>query len=157
MTLDNTMSTQPRQCWSVLIQKATREKTAAQQALAQAQEQLVRLQGNAKRIEQMMTDYRAQHESVQGQSHHMADSLNYRRFIDQLDTLRERVQRDVNAASAQRDRLRQAVLALEMELNKLGKLQEQDAQKAQQQANKREQNHMDEWGVMRFQFGKQAG
>ncbi len=150
------MSTQPRQCWSVLIQKATREKTAAQQALAQAQEQLDRLKGNAQRIEQMMADYRAQHESVQGQSHHMADSLNYRRFIDQLATLRERVQRDVTAASTQRDRWRQSLLALEVELNKLGKLQEQDAQKAQHQANKREQSRMDEWGVMRFQWSKQA-
>jgi flagellar biosynthesis chaperone FliJ len=36
-------------------------------------------------------------------------------------------------------------------------LQEQDAQKAQQLQNKREQNRMDEWGVMRYQFGKQAG
>ncbi len=149
------MSTQPRQCWSVLIQKATREKTAAQQALVLAQEQLDRLQGNAHRIEQMMADYRAQHESVQGQSHHMADSLNYRRFIDQLDTLRERVRRDVGAALAHRDRCRQMVVSLEMELNKLGKLQEQDAQKAQQQANKREQTRMDEWGVMRFQLRNQ--
>lgn len=149
------MSTQPRQCWSVLIQKANREKTAAQQALAQAQEQLDRLQGNAQRIEKMMADYRAQHESVQGQSHHMADSLNYRRFIDQLDTLRDRVRRDLGAALAQRDRCRQMVLSLEMELNKLGKLQEQDAHKAQQQANKREQNRMDEWGVMRFQLRNQ--
>ena len=149
------MSTQPRQCWSVLIQKATREKSAAQQALVQAQEQLDRLQGNAQRIEQMMADYRAQHESVQGQSHHMADSLNYRRFIDQLDTLRQRVQRDLTAATQQRDRVRHTLLGLEMELNKLGKLQEQDTRKAQQQANQREQSRMDEWGVMRFRLRNQ--
>lgn len=151
------MSTQPRQCWSVLIQKTTRDKAAAQQAMVQAQAQLERLQANAQRIETMMSDYRNQHESVQGQSHHIADSLNYRRFIDQLDTLRERVQRDVAAASTQRERLRQVLLGLEMELNKLAKLQEQDAHKAQQQLNKREQNRLDEWGVMRYQFGKQAG
>lgn len=149
------MSTQPRQCWSVLIQKATREKTSAQQALAQAQEQLDRLQGNAQRIEQMMADYRAQHESVQGQSHHMADSLNYRRFIDQLDTLRERVHRDLAAATQQRERVRHTLLGLEMELNKLSKLEEQDAQQAQKIANKREQSRMDEWGVMRFQLRNQ--
>jgi flagellar export protein FliJ len=149
------MNTQPRQCWSVLIQKATREKSAAQQALVQAQEQLDRLQGNAQRIEQMMADYRAQHESVQGQSHHMADSLNYRRFIDQLDTLRQRVQRDLTAATQQRDRVRHTLLGLEMELNKLGKLQEQDTRKAQQQANQREQTRMDEWGVMRFRLRNQ--
>lgn len=151
------MSTQPRQCWSVLIQKTTRDKAAAQQAMVQAQAQLERLQANAQRIETMMSDYRNQHESVQGQAHHIADSLNYRRFIDQLDTLRERVQRDVAAASTQRERLRQVLLGLEMELNKLAKLQEQDAHKAQQQLNKREQNRLDEWGVMRYQFGKQAG
>lgn len=151
------MSTQPRQCWSVLVQKATRDKTAAQQAMTQAQAQLERLQTNAQRIETMMADYRSQHESVQGQSHAIADSLNYRRFIDQLETLRERVQRDVTAASTQRERLRQVLLGLEMELNKLAKLQEQDARKAQQQQSKREQNRMDEWGVMRYQFGKQAG
>jgi flagellar export protein FliJ len=151
------MSTQPRQCWTVLVQKTTREKAAAQQALGQAQEQLERLQANAQRIETMMADYRAQHESVQGQSHQIADSLNYRRFIDQLETLRERVQRDVTAAGTQRERLRMVVLGLEMELSKLAKLQEQDSLKAQQQHNKREQNRMDEWGVMRYQFGKQAG
>ena len=151
------MSTQPRQCWSVLVQKATRDKTAAQQAMTQAQAQLERLQANAQRIETMMADYRSQHESVQGQSHAIADSLNYRRFIDQLETLRERVQRDVTAASTQRERLRQVLLGLEMELNKLAKLQEQDARKAQQQQSQREQNRMDEWGVMRYQFGKQAG
>jgi flagellar export protein FliJ len=94
---------------------------------------------------------------VQGQSHQIADSLNYRRFIDQLETLRERVLRDVKAAATQRERLRQVLLGLEMELNKLAKLQEQDAQKALQQLNKREQNRLDEWGVMRYQFGKQAG
>jgi flagellar export protein FliJ len=151
------MSTQPRQCWTVLVQKTTHEKAAAQKALGQAQEQLERLQANAQRIETMMADYRAQHESVQGQSHQIADSLNYRRFIDQLETLRERVQRDVAAATTQRERLRRVVLGLEMELSKLAKLQEQDALKAQQQDNKREQNRMDEWGVMRYQFGKQAG
>jgi flagellar export protein FliJ len=151
------MSTQPRQCWSVLVQKATRDKTAAQLAMTQAQAQLERLQANAQRIETMMADYRSQHESVQGQSHAIADSLNYRRFIDQLETLRERVQRDVTAASTQRERLRQVLLGLEMELNKLAKLQEQDARKAQQQQSQREQNRMDEWGVMRYQFGKQAG
>jgi flagellar export protein FliJ len=151
------MSTQPRQCWTVLVQKTTHEKAAAQKALGQAQEQLERLQANAQRIETMMADYRAQHESVQGQSHQIADSLNYRRFIDQLETLRERVQRDVTAATSQRERLRRVVLGLEMELSKLAKLQEQDALKAQQQDNKREQNRMDEWGVMRYQFGKQAG
>ena len=151
------MSTQPRQCWSVLVQKATRDKTAAQLAMTQAQAQLERLQANAQRIETMMSDYRTQHESVQGQAHQIADSLNYRRFIDQLETLRERVQRDVTAAATQRERLRQVLLGLEMELNKLAKLQEQDAQKALQQLNKREQNRLDEWGVMRYQFGKQAG
>lgn len=151
------MSTQPRQCWSVLVQKATRDKTAAQLAMTQAQAQLERLQANAQRIETMMADYRSQHESVQGQSHAIADSLNYRRFIDQLETLRERVQRDVTAASAQRERLRLVLLGLEMELNKLAKLQEQDALKAQQQQNQREQNRMDEWGVMRYRLGKQAG
>jgi len=151
------MSTQPRQCWSVLVQKTTREKAAAQLAVTHAQEQLERLQANAQRIETMMSDYRTQHESVQGQSHAIADSLNYRRFIDQLETLRERVQRDVTAAATQRERLRQVLLGLEMELKKLAKLQEQDAHKAQQLQNKREQNRMDEWGVMRYQFGKQAG
>lgn len=151
------MSTQPRQCWSVLVQKTTRDKTAAQLAMTQAQAQLERLQANAQRIETMMADYRTQHESVQGQSHAIADSLNYRRFIDQLETLRERVQRDVTAAATQRERLRQVLLGLEMELKKLAKLQEQDAQKEQQLQNKREQNRMDEWGVMRYQFGKQAG
>ncbi|MFY8124713.1 MAG: flagellar export protein FliJ [Hydrogenophaga sp.] len=151
------MSTQPRQCWSVLVQKATRDKTAAQLAMTQAQAQLERLQANAQRIETMMADYRTQHESVQGQSHAIADSLNYRRFIDQLETLRERVQRDVTAAATQRERLRQVLLGLEMELKKLAKLQEQDAHKEQQLQNKREQNRMDEWGVMRYQFGKQAG
>ena len=151
------MSTQPRQCWSVLVQKATRDKTAAQLAMTQAQAQLERLQVNAQRIESMMADYRTQHESVQGQSHAIADSLNYRRFIDQLETLRERVQRDVAATATQRERLRQVLLGLEMELKKLAKLQEQDAHKEQQLQNKREQNRMDEWGVMRYQFGKQAG
>ena len=151
------MSTQPRQCWSVLVQKATRDKTAAQFAMTQAQAQLERLQVNAQRIESMMADYRTQHESVQGQSHAIADSLNYRRFIDQLETLRERVQRDVAATATQRERLRQVLLGLEMELKKLAKLQEQDAHKEQQLQNKREQNRMDEWGVMRYQFGKQAG
>jgi flagellar export protein FliJ len=125
--------------------------------MTQAQAQLERLQANAQRIESMMADYRTQHESVQGQSHAIADSLNYRRFIDQLETLRERVQRDVTAAATQRERLRQVLLGLEMELKKLAKLQEQDAQKEQQLQNKREQNRMDEWGVMRYQFGKQAG
>jgi flagellar export protein FliJ len=149
------MTTSPRQCWSVLIQKAQRDKAAAQQSAAQAQEQLERLQGNAQRIEQMLTDYKAQHESVQGQSHHMADSLNYRQFIDQLGTLRGRVQRDLAAAVAQRERLRQVVLRLEMELSKLDKLQEQDLKKAQQLNNKREQSRMDEWGVMRFQLRNQ--
>jgi flagellar export protein FliJ len=153
----DTMSTQPRQCWSVLVQKATRDKTAAQLAMTQAQAQLERLQANAQRIETMMDDYRTQHESVQGQSHAIADSLNYRRFIDQLETLRERVQRDVTAAATQRERLRQVLLGLEMELKKLAKLQEQDALTEQQLQNKREQNRMDEWGVMRYQFGKQAG
>jgi flagellar export protein FliJ len=141
----------------VLVQKATRDKTAAQLAMTQAQAQLERLQANAQRIESMMADYRTQHESVQGQSHAIADSLNYRRFIDQLETLRERVQRDVTAAATQRERLRQVLLGLEMELKKLAKLQEQDAHKEQQLQNKREQNRMDEWGVMRYQFGKQAG
>jgi flagellar export protein FliJ len=149
------MTPSPRQCWSVLIQKAQRDKAAAQQSAAQAQEQLERLQGNAQRIEQMLADYKAQHESVQGQSHHMADSLNYRQFIDQLGTLRGRVQRDLSAALAQRERLRQVVLRLDMELSKLDKLQEQDLKKAQQLNNKREQNRMDEWGVMRFQLRKQ--
>jgi len=151
------MSTQPRQCWSVLVQKTMREKAAAQLAVTHAQEQLERLQANAQRIETMMSDYRTQHESVQGQSHAIADSLNYRRFIDQLETLRERVQRDVTAVATQRERLRQVLLGLEMELKKLAKLQEQDAHKEQQLQNKREQNRMDEWGVMRYQFGKQAG
>jgi flagellar export protein FliJ len=141
----------------VLVQKATRDKTAAQLAMTQAQAQLERLQVNAQRIESMMADYRTQHESVQGQSHAIADSLNYRRFIDQLETLRERVQRDVAATATQRERLRQVLLGLEMELKKLAKLQEQDAHKEQQLQNKREQNRMDEWGVMRYQFGKQAG
>jgi flagellar export protein FliJ len=149
------MTPSPRQCWSVLIQKAQRDKAAAQQSAAQAQEQLERLQGNAQRIEQMLADYKAQHESVQGQSHHMADSLNYRQFIDQLGTLRCRVQRDLAAAVTQRERLRQVVLRLDMELSKLDKLQEQDLKKAQQLNNKREQNRMDEWGVMRFQLRNQ--
>jgi flagellar export protein FliJ len=69
--------------------------------------------------------------------------------------LRGRVQRDLAAAVAQRERLRQVVLRLDMELSKLDKLQEQDLKKAQQLNNKREQNRMDEWGVMRFQLRKQ--
>ena len=140
----------PRQCWSVLEDRAQQKVSQVQADIVRARTVLETLNASYKRLQFLYEEYRAQGVGANSVSYGMQDAMNHRQFMSQLMTLSERVVQDIEKATIALNALHKKMIEAEGERLKMKTLDEQEILAFQLKNRKREQRSMDELGVSQF-------
>ena len=143
-----------RNCWTVLAQRAQDETSLIQAEMGQTLARLESLNASKGRLEKLYEDYRQQENNTNHSLQGMREVMNQRQFMTQLLTLMQRVDNDVAQAEKTLVETRKRLMAAERERLKMQTLADQNAQAILTQADKRDQQKMDELGVMQFNLRK---
>jgi len=98
----------------------------------------------------LYADYLARSIETEKKSISMQETVNFRGFLQQIQTLIKRVDIDLQHAKFELDILKANLLAAEKKRIQMETLQEQDERRIRDAAAKREQREMDAAGVMLF-------
>jgi hypothetical protein len=142
--------TTERNCWTVLAQRAQDEASQIQTELGKTLARLESLNASKARLEKLYEDYREQENTANHSLQGMREVMNQRQFMTQLLTLMQRVANDVVHAETTLIETRKRLMAAERERLKMQTLADQNAQAILDLAEKRDQQKMDELGVMQF-------
>jgi flagellar export protein FliJ len=142
--------TLPRDAWSLLVYRAQHELDGRQQQLAQARARQVQIEASEKRLAHLLQEYRERQQVSLLDGQLMADSLNDRQFIAQLQRLLDQAMLASAAAVRQTESDAAAVNAARRELEKAEKLRAQARASERAVQERRAQARQDEWTMMRF-------
>ena len=137
----------PRNCWSVLTQKAQDEEETAQTALARARARVLELQQSRERMNDLLEDYKQKTLAAQAQVQTMSQATNSRQFLLQLLSLVSRVDQDLQMALRELEQAKAVSLQASHQRMKMETMQEKDLQAVQAWQRKQEQKQMDALGV----------
>jgi flagellar export protein FliJ len=140
----------PRAAWPVLAKKAKEKCEEAQAELRKARERVAHLQQSRERMELLYTDYVVRSKEVESRPHSMSETLNFRGFMQQLQSLIGRVDMDLNEAKHEVEVKRLALKAAEQKRIQMDTLVEQDLKTVRDFHRKREQKEMDAAGITLF-------
>ena len=140
----------PRECWTVLANKAQDKVSEAQNRLLKAQDVLEKLLASRERIYVMVREYTQKAQTLEQNIHSVSQSMNARQFISQLLQLIERLELDIAQANVNVDKARQALKVFELERLKMQSLVEQDLNAVKIYHRKEEQKQMDALGLTLF-------
>jgi flagellar export protein FliJ len=137
----------PRNCWSVLTQKAQDEEDAAQTALARVRARVHELQHSRERMNDLLEDYKQKALDAQAKVQTISEATNSRQFLLQLLTLVSRVDEDLQLALRELEQAKTVLLQATHQRMKMENMQEKDLQAVQDWNRKQEQKQMDTLGV----------
>ena len=140
----------PRAAWPVLVKKAQERCEQAQAELVQARERVKSLEASRARMDKLYNDYVDKCKAAEQQAQSITVTQSYRNFIQQLQTLIQRVDLDVSTARQQLNFCRQALLAADKKRLQMQTLMDKDLERVRQWRDKREQQAMDATGVMLY-------
>ncbi len=140
----------PRECWTVLANKAQDKVSEAQNRLLKAQDVLEKLLASRERIYVMVREYTQKAQTLEQNIHSVSQSMNARQFISQLLQLIERLELDIAQANVNVEKARQALKVFELERLKMQSLVEQDLNAVKIYHRKEEQKQMDALGLTLF-------
>lgn len=146
------MDTNKHDAWSLLLLKAQRAHQDAQQALAVAQAREAQLLASEERVRTMLAEYRRRHADGMAGGQMMADTLNERHFMSQLQSLLDQSLRATAQARRQREAQAQVVLRTRAEVDKAEKLQVHARAREQVWRDRADQKAQDDLATMRFQW-----
>ena len=137
----------PRAAWPVLAKKAKEKCDEAIVALKKARERVTQLEQSRARMQLLYTDYVARSKEAESRPHSMSETLNFRGFMQQLQSLISRVEIDLNEAKHAVEVKRLALKACEQKRIQMETLVEQDLKAVRDYHRIREQKEMDAAGV----------
>ena len=140
----------PRECWSVLANKAEDIVALNQQRVKGAREHLEKLQASKERLVNMSNEYAQKIREKEQTTQSLIESNNARQFVLQLLHLRDRLDKDVDQARAQLDEALQALRHADQERLKMQTLVEQDLLAVKTYHRQLEQKQMDALGLTLF-------
>ena len=140
----------PRAAWPILAKKAKEKCDQAMAALVKGREKIKGLEQSRDRMDVLYADYLARSIETEKKSLTMQETVNFRGFLQQIQTLIKRVDIDLQHAKFELDVLKGNLLAAEKKRIQMETLQEQDERRIREAAAKREQRAMDAAGVMLF-------
>ncbi len=140
------------EAFRILVTKSQLALDACQQQLTQARARREQLQASYARLQAMMAEYRQRQARTQFEGLLMADSLNQRQFILQLQQLLDQSLRAVSQADAQCAQIARAIIQAQLEVDKARKMHEQALAAARLQQERSEQRRQDDLSVMRHPF-----
>ena len=137
----------PRAAWPVLAKKAKEKCDEAFVELKKARDRVTQLEQSRSRMEQLYADYVVRSKAAESRPHSMSETLNFRGFMQQLQSLISRVDMDLNEARHAVEVKRLALQACEQKRIQMETLVEQDLKAVRDFHRKREQKEMDAAGV----------
>jgi len=140
----------PRAAWPVLAKKAKEKCDEAAAAVVKGRERVTHLQQSRARMEMLYEDYVRRSREAESKPHSMAETLNFRGFMQQLQALIIRVDHDLQKANDDLDALKRALRGAEHKRIQMETLMEQDLKRVREHALRREQREMDAAGVMLY-------
>jgi flagellar export protein FliJ len=140
----------PRAAWPVLAKKAKEKCDEAAAAVVKGRERVTHLEQSRARMEMLYDDYVRRSREAESKPHSMAVTLNFRGFIQQLQSLIVRVDQDLQKANHELDSLKRALLSAERKRIQMETLMEEDLKRVREYAMRREQREMDAAGVMLY-------
>lgn len=140
----------PRAAWPVLVKKAKEKCDAAAAAVVKGRERVAHLQQSRARMEVLYADYVRRSHEAERKPHSMAETLNFRGFMQQLQSLIIRVDQDLEKAHEDLNALKLALRAADHKRLQMETLMEEDLKRVREYAKRREQREMDEAGVMLY-------
>ena len=141
-----------RNCWPVLAQKAQGRADECRQVVNQAWSGVQKAHNHWVSVQRMVAEYTQRYNQAQRNSHTINDSLNFREFLGQLQTLAVKAEQDMLQAKISHQRAQQALAKAEHEVRKMNKLCELEVARAEQREKRQEQSQMDELAVMRHHW-----
>ena len=140
----------PRAAWPILAKKAKEKCDQAMAALVKGREKIKSLEQSRGRMEALYADYLARSIAAEKKSLSIQESVNFRGFLQQIQTLIKRVDVDLQHAKFELDVLKGNLLAAEKKRIQMETLQEQDERRIREATTNREQREMDAAGLMLF-------
>ena len=140
----------PRDAWSLLVFKAQYALEARQQQVAQARARQAQIEASEKRLALLLQEYRLRQQTSLAGGQLMADSLNERQFIAQLQRLTDQSMRATAAAVRHTQAEVTALDGARRELEKAEKLLAKARATERVRQDRKAQQSQDEWSMMRF-------
>ena len=140
----------PRAAWPVLAKKAKEKCDEAHAELTKARQRVIHLQQSRQRMAMLYQDYVRRSLESEKKLHSMAETMNFRGFMQQLQALIARVDQDLLTAQQHLANAQLALRAAEQKRIQMETLLEQDLKAVRDHARKREQREMDAAGVMLY-------
>jgi flagellar export protein FliJ len=141
-----------RKCWDVLAKKTEETLTAQQVALTAVKSRHQQLLQDQQNLIRMMEQYQLQAQEQLRQLRSVSDAANFSSFLNQLQTLLNKVQADLQAEELNVKRAKAKLDVAHQEHQKMTALQEQDRHKVQAWKDKQEQKEMDRLGLTLHQL-----
>jgi flagellar export protein FliJ len=140
----------PRAAWPILAKKAKEKCEEAQAEVVKSRERVAHLEQSRERMEMLYLDYVHRSKEAEKKLHSMAETLNYRGFMQQVKALVMRVDGDLTKANQDLDSKKLMLLVAEKKRIQMETLMEQDLKQVRAFHQKREQREMDAAGVMLY-------
>ena len=140
----------PRAAWPILAKKAKEKCEEAQAEVVKSRERVTHLTQSRERMEMLYLDYLHRSKEAEKKLHSMAETLNYRGFMQQVKALVQRVDADLAKANQDLDSKKMTLLAAEKKRIQMETLMEEDLKQVRAFHQKREQREMDAAGVMLY-------
>ena len=137
----------PRAAWPVLAKKAKEKCDEAFVELKKARDRVTHLEQSRERMQVLYADYVMRSKEAESRPHSMSETLNFRGFMQQLQSLVSRVEVDLMEAQHAVEVKRLALKAAEQKRIQMETLVEQDLKAVRDFHRKREQKEMDAAGV----------
>lgn len=137
----------PRSCWAVLAKKAKDDEEVAQNVQTQARQKVEHLRASRQRMDDLLSDYKRRALENQAKVHSMADATNNRQFMLNLQELVNRVDKDLQAALAELQRAKVALMQATQQRMKMETMQTKDLEAVQLWQRKQDQKEMDSLGL----------
>jgi flagellar export protein FliJ len=137
----------PRAAWPVLAKKAKEKCDEALAELKKARDRVHHLEQSRERMNLLYADYVTRSKEAESRPHSMSETLNFRGFMQQLQSLISRVGIDLVDAQSAVEAKRLALKAAELKRIQMETLVEQDLKAVRDFHRKREQKEMDAAGV----------
>jgi flagellar export protein FliJ len=137
----------PRAAWPILAKKAKEKCEEAQAEVVKSRERVTHLEQSRERMEMLYLDYVHRSKEAEKKLHSMAETLNYRGFMQQVKALVIRVDADLAKANQDLDGKKMMLLAAEKKRIQMETLMEEDLKQVRAFHQKREQREMDAAGV----------
>ena len=137
----------PRAAWPVLAKKAKEKCDEAFAELKKARDRVAHLEQSRERMQLLYADYVARSKEAESRPHSMSETLNFRGFMQQLQSLIARVDMDMVDAHHAVELARNKLKAAEQKRIQMETLLEQDLKAVKEFHRKREQKEMDAAGI----------